>query len=128
MARRSESLRLPWLLAVLLAATAGVPAQTIDLKGWTPADTEAPREGVLSAADKTLLGDLPLRRYIQVPRHFEGQDLSSGSIFWKPGDGSNPARCRLSDSSPSCRATAQAVLGPADCFIQELSWFSGGAR
>ena len=121
MARRSERARLTWLLAVLLVAAPGLAAQTIDLKGWTPADTEAPREGVLSPQDKILLGDLPLKRYIQVPRRFEGQDiLVHIYIFDRPAGDAGPAgeSAALSFFTFLQSDGAKPFNEQADCFIQ----------
>jgi hypothetical protein len=122
MAKRSERARLPWLLALLLAAAPGLAAQTIDLKGWTPADTEAPREGVISQQDRILLGDLPLKRYIQVPRRFEGQDVQVHIYMFDPpaagADGAgDPAAFSFFTFLQS--DGAKPYEGQADCFIQE---------
>lgn len=130
MARRSERARLAWLLAVLLMAAPGLAAQTIDLKGWTPADAEAPREGTLSPQDKILLGDLPLKRYIQVPRRFEGQDiLVHIYIFDQPAVDADAAGAELALSFFTFLQSegAKPYDEQADCFIQgqELVFWQG---
>ncbi len=122
MARPGNRSRLPWLLALLLAVSSGLAAQAVDLKSWTPADTEAPREGVLSPQDKVLLGDLPLKRYILVPRRFEGQDVQIHIyVFDQPAVDADPAgtRAALSFFTFLQSEGAKPYNEQADCFIQE---------
>ena len=130
MARLSDRHRLPWLLGLLLAAAPGLAAQAVELKSWTPADTQAPREGVLSQRDKVLLGNLPLKRYIQVLRRFEGQDVQVHIyIFDQPMVEANPAGlvAALSFYTFLQSDGAKPYDEQADCFIQgnELVFWQG---
>jgi hypothetical protein len=132
MARSSEPVGRFWTLVWILAASGLLGAQAIELKRWSPSEEEAPREGILSPADKTLLGDLPLKRYILVHRQFEGQAVAVEIFnFGNANHAADPA----GDSAAFSFFTflqqdgAKPYADQADCFVQNSELiFRQGAK